>query len=757
MKKRIKKPTSRDIEQKIEQFSQAFAQLPDPILITDTNYNITSVNKSFEEMYGYTLEELVGEIPGMLNVEPMVENIQREIYNTINNGIWRGSALNRKKDGSTFFCDMTISALKDEQGEPFAYVGTQVDITEKNNILKDLEQKKMFLENITDIAYTTDTNGNITYINPAIESIAGVKPKELIGRPFLPLFIEKNHSSLIDIYTKTLQGVKNQQNNLTFTNGVGCHFSSEPLQDEEGNVIGTFGIARDITKRLENERFQKVYEEEVKNKTQLLETILDNSIVGFALNKIDTGEVIYVSDAFLKAYNISRADCTSVDSFFETVYGDRMEFGLEMKNDVLSEDVSRMNWPDIPIMDEQGNMTYVSGSNMILKEQNLMISTVFDSTERKRAEKALINTHRLSAIGELAAGVAHDFNNALQTIFGSLELSLLENITPETREYIETAKKSAIDAASRVRQLQRFSGKNESSLEYSDVNLSEVVEDTIIQTRTLWKDESQRNGIDITIKTDYAPGLNVFGNQGELRSVLYNLIKNSVHAMPEGGTINIGTRKDKENLYLTVTDTGIGMDEEVQKRIFQPFFTTKGFEQGKGLGMSGAYSIIKEHLGYIYIKKSAPDEGTTFELKFPYTERKIHTEKKIETGYSGSARVLWVDDEESIRELEKMLLTKMGYETDVASSGQEALELLTKNSYDLMITDIGMPGMNGWQLAEQVKEKYSEMKIAVATGWGDDVSTGQKQKYNIGYVLGKPVSQEKVRNVINEVIQMKKV
>ncbi len=197
------------------------------------------------------------------------------------------------------------------------------------------------------------------------------------------------------------------------------------------------------------------------------------------------------------------------------------------------------------------------------------------------------------------------------------------------------------------------------------------------------------------------------------------------------------------------------MDEETKTRVLQPFFTTKGFEQGKGLGMSTSYAIVKEHGGEIYVKETVLGKGTSIEIMLPYSKRKENRLEDAVSGYEGSARVLWVDDEKVIRNMGKDLLETLKHSADIAESGEEALSLLRNNRYDLMITDVGMPNMSGWQLAKRIKGNYPEMKVAVVTGWGADVSNEEKEKHGVGYVLGKPIDMDQLKHMVGEVLQLK--
>ncbi len=413
---------------------------------------------------------------------------------------------------------------------------------------------------------------------------------------------------------------------------------------------------------------------------------------------------------------------------------------------VMCKDDSIRIWNDVssPVLVQEG-------------KSKRWVGGISDITQQKRAEEALIQAQRLSAIGELSSGVSHDFNNSLQGILGNIELALLEQIPLQTRDYLETINQLVADAASRIQQLQRFSGKNKYKKDYEHLNLNQILDDVVLQTRPLWKDESEKAGITIAVEKSFAEKeLGVEANVGELRSVLYNLVKNSVQAMPEGGKLILESKVIEMSVYVTVSDTGKGMDEKTKARVFQPFFTTKSFEQGKGLGMSTSYAIIKEHNGEIYVKESVLGKGSSIEIVLPHSKSKESKESKSEMNAStseGSIKVLWVDDEESIRDLARDQFVILDQHLDLAASGEEALDLLQINQYDLMITDVGMPNMNGWQLAERIMGRYPDMKIAVITGWGADVSN--EENYGVDCVFGKPVRMVQLKNLIDRVLQLK--
>lgn len=409
---------------------------------------------------------------------------------------------------------------------------------------------------------------------------------------------------------------------------------------------------------------------------------------------------------------------------------------------------------EVIIAIDANSLIVVRIDGIIAQNNKQCFLTVVDITEHKQLEKALIESQRLNAIGEVASSIAHDFNNSLQCIQGNLEVAMLKFELPEpSLKYFKTIKTVVEDAAIRIQQIQRFSSKKKANSNHSLINLNILASEVISQSRPLWKDKAEKKGLKIEIVTNFVLIPDVSGNGSELRIALYNVIKNSIEAMPKGGQIIIETGKKSENVFITITDTGIGMNENIRTRIFQPFYTTKGFELGRGLGMSGVYSIIREHEGSVYVKSSELGQGTTLEILLPFSENV--EPKKIEETDAEEKRilsVLWVDDDHIISETAGMIIEVLGHKCDTASSGKEALEYLENNIYDVLITDIGMPEMSGWQLALIVKEKYDDkMKIVIATGWSSSVEEKTKKEHGISYVLAKPFTIDQIRKLCTDI------
>lgn len=397
-----------------------------------------------------------------------------------------------------------------------------------------------------------------------------------------------------------------------------------------------------------------------------------------------------------------------------------------------------VRWSNSPVFDEQQNFAGI-------------LSSGEDITERREAEKSMIASQRVLAAGEVAAAVAHDFNNALQGILGSLQLALLDDaLSTDSRSMLETASSLANDAAGRIQLLQRLNASTQAT-DLEPVDINSLATQVIAQTQHLWRDGAQKQGRQITIATQLNDDLQIsLGQPGELRSVLFNLVKNSIEALPEGGEITIRSWFDKGANFVSVTDTGEGMDDATRQRIFQPFFSTKGFEAGRGLGLSASYAIVRAHQGDISVKQTFLGTGTTMELRLPVIESiDPPGAAAATTANARSLHILWVDDDPAVLRMAAGYLDALGQTGDTAESGETALELIADTDYDVVITDIGMPGMNGFEVAHRVSEiTAGATPVLALTGWGQTISPAEQAQFDILQVLSKPISIRELGNVL---------
>jgi signal transduction histidine kinase/ActR/RegA family two-component response regulator len=372
-----------------------------------------------------------------------------------------------------------------------------------------------------------------------------------------------------------------------------------------------------------------------------------------------------------------------------------------------------------------------------------------DVTEQKHVHDQVVSSERLRALGEMAGGVAHDFNNVLGAILGRAQLLQRQDLNEEIAKGLRIIEKAAQDGSATVQRIQEFS-RVRTDQEFAPIDLGPMLEDVIEMTRSRWEDEAQRIGKTVTVKRDLDKVSPVDGNISELRELFMNFILNAVDAIEVEGVITVGTDESDEGVLVTITDNGHGMSPEVQRKLFDPFFTTKG-SGGVGLGMSIAYGTIQRHGGDVEVS-STEGSGTTFTISFPFSTRRGDDDTDLGGLFAGAGRILVVDDEEDVRELVKDILIEGGYEVETASGGAEALDMIGENNYELVITDLGMPGVGGWDVARGCRDISPETAVALLTGWGATVDSADTSDLGIERVLKKPFEMLELLAAVQEIL-----
>jgi len=372
--------------------------------------------------------------------------------------------------------------------------------------------------------------------------------------------------------------------------------------------------------------------------------------------------------------------------------------------------------------------------------------------ELKERMNQLIQTEKFKAVGKLISALMHDFNNFLSIIIGRAQLLSVQTRDTNLSKHIEAIIKVSTQAADIIQRMNQF-GMPMPEKEFKNLDLNQVVKEAIELTRSKWNEWAKLRGIKIDVEKSLAPLSPVFGNPAELREVLINMVLNSIDALPKGGKISFRTWQEEENIFLSVKDNGLGMNEEVKKKIFEPFFSTKP-EKGNGLGMTVAYSIILQHNGKIAVE-SVEGKGTTFVIKLPFSKVKDKEDtSKIELP-AGKVRVLLIEDDEDLQGVLLEMLSEEGYEVKVGCSGTEGISFLKIEKYDVIITDLGISGMTGWDFAGEAKEISPKTPVILVTGWGDQILTKEAKDLGVEVVLSKPIKRENLERAIARALKLK--
>ena len=529
------------------------------------------------------------------------------------------------------------------------------------------------------------------------------------------------------------------------------------LRDQQGKPTAVIEISRDIS---EHKRAEEAL--------RIKDSAIASSINGIALADLD-GSLKYVNTSFLKLWGY--------DDEKEVVGKHVLEFWnrKESAAEVIKVLCNGGGWRgELAAIKKDGSMLDVELSASMVEDSNgkpvCMMASFIDVTERRRQqeerkklEAQFQRAQKMEAIGTLAGGIAHDFNNLLMTMEGNVSLMLSDTGSSHPHhEGLKEIEGQVRSAAKLTKQLLGYARKGK--YEVGPVDLNELVKQT--------SEGFCRTRKEISVHRELATGLfAIKADQGQIEHVLFNLYVNAADAMPGGGdltlkTMNV-THEDMEGgLYspkpgnyvlLTVTDTGIGMNQETEERIFEPFFTTKQLHRGTGLGLSCVYGMVKGHAGYIDVE-SERGRGTTFSIYLPATEEKVKKSSKAsEPVIMGSGTILFVDDEKLILKVGGALLERLGYTVFKAADGREALEIYEtkKDEVDLVVLDMIMPHMGGGETYDRIKEFNPNVKVLLSSGYSIDSQARQILSRGCNGFIQKPFTMRELSVTLKEILDEK--
>ena len=511
-----------------------------------------------------------------------------------------------------------------------------------------------------------------------------------------------------------------------------------PVKDARGRATGsTLVIARDVSelRRAEAEAFEH------KSFMASLADLAPDEI--YTLD--EEGRITWMNERAEAINNLMTTSLTG-RHFSETVAAESREAArLHLRRTLAGEDTQC----EVQVLAADGTVRYVEAhTSPLWKDGAVTGALVFlrDTTERKRTQERMAQSDKLRAVGELAAGVAHNLNNALTVIQGRAQLLLMRSTDEGTAKSLETITRAVADGSQTLRRILDFA-RRDPARDFVPVDLAELIASSVEIAKPKWQNRSATRAGQITVRVENQGAVHVMGEASELREVVLNLLFNAVDALRDtGGIIETGTRAEIDAACFWVADTGCGMPPEVVERIFEPFYTTKG-ERGTGLGLSASHGIIARHGGRIMVV-SEPGEGTRFEVRLPLYTSKSNQVKRTVPVAAGvnpqGARVLIVEDEEKVRALLSEAFESAGHAVTKATTGTEAIAQLDGAEFDLVICDLGLPEISGLHVARWIKEHRPGTPLILATGWTDMVTPEDYERGRIDAVFKKPFAVTEV-------------
>ncbi len=751
-----------------------FRTVGDGIIVTTPDGHITMANETASLITGYSIDELIGKRSAELAPQ---ENYHKEKGVAYQRTLLEEGVVNKvdfaweRKDSNLIDVEMNIALLTDTEGTVTGSVASFRDITDRKKAEQEIKEANEFLENIfrttTDGIIVTDNEGTITVVNEATAKILGYAKEDLLGEGahiFKPEGEE--HELIATNYVEKLfeeTTVTGYEFVWLKKDGslIDVEVNAALLKGDNDQVNGAVSTIRDITERKEFEEILKKSEEKYRG---LVENAND------AIISIDKhGAIIDYNEKAEEIFGYSRNEALGKPAFMLIPVDERESW---QESFAKMSAVTKGNLPrtvrEKKGLRKDGRELVLEYSIFSFEMQGEAIFSTFirDITERKEMEHKLLQSEKLKSLGELAGGVAHDFNNVLAAILGRVQLLKMQFQAPpgikEKRKSmldlvksLEIIERASIDGAETVRRIQEFSRKRSDDRDFTEIDINELVDNALEYTSVRWRNEAETQGIKINIQKEFSPLPPTLGSASELREVFTNLINNALDAMPQGGNIIIKTFRENNQAYITIADTGVGIPEDIRNRIFDPFFTTKGV-QSTGLGMSISYGIISRHKGTILVD-SSEGKGTAFTIHLPLSEKITKDEGVLEQSgtVQKKAKILVIEDEKEVRQLLYDILMSGNHEVEVASDGKEGLKLFQTKEFDLVFTDLGMPEISGWQVAETIKRINKTVPIAVITGWNVELDESEMQERGVNLIAHKPFEVNKILELVQEGIALR--
>ena len=717
------------------------------VLLTVPDGRIISANPAASKMLDRTEQEIITVGRGGI-LDETDERFAEVVTQRALRGEFTGELNFIRKSGEKFPCDVSTSIFTTKDGNQWTCTIFR-DITDKKQAEQEREQYFKFFQTSTDIMVIADPQGCFKKVNPSCTILLGYTEAELLQKPFIDFIHPDDRKKTIDEMARQMQrGFSfNFENRYLCKDGSFIWLSWIATYNLHEGI--TYATARDITERKRTEQ-----------QLHIFSSAIEQSTVSIVITNTD-GVIEYVNPKFLQLTEYSREEVIGKKpSILKSGHTSPKEYerlwktitsGGEWWGEFLNKKKSgKQYWENTsisPVKNDQGVITHFLG----IKE---------DITEKRRLKEQFEQVQKIESIGTLASGIAHDFNNVLGIILaysGFLERSQPDS--QKTSESLKSIKKAVERGANLVKQILTFARKSETTI--SPMDIQELIHEIVSMLS-----ETFPKTIDIVTRIDSNVPY-IHADRTKIHQALMNLCVNARDAMVNGGTLTIQVKMvEKEDLSdkvlavfphsgvaVTVSDTGMGIDENTMQRIFDPFFTTKELGKGTGLGLSVVYGVMESHKGYIDVE-SKVGRGSSFTLYLPLageTEVPVQTEVMIHGQIRGGTEtILIVEDEEMLILMIKILLEDEGYTVLEAHDGEEAVNIFRekKDAINLIVTDMGLPKLSGYDEFLMLKKIQPDVKVIFASGFFDPNVKAELDKQGAKAYIQKPYDRTELLRVI---------
>lgn len=739
--------------------------------VADPSGNLTYVSPQVAN-YGLDPASLVGTSLFSLVSSQDRKHISADYSKTLSTGdSFRAVFRIVDAKGAEHWVEERGTPLKDDRGAITGFAGILRDITERRDAEKALADEHSLVRTLLgtspDHIYVKDRESRFIIANQTLAEIMGARsPSSLIGKTDSDFFPQKLAAKFLadeqEVMSTGQPLIDCEEQSLNITAGRSTWISTTKvaLRDSTGMIVGIVGIGRDITQKKRAAEALRQSEEEYRS-------LVENLKVGvFRLHLAPDGHRIVKANramADILGYS-STADLLAsppaslCSASMETVIATLRSRGFIRNHEMRCR---RLDGTEIWIMltasahaENDGNLRMMDGivedftdrkkTQEDLLRANMRLSGAL--SRLRETEQKIIQHERLSALGQMASGIAHSFNNALMPILGFSELllkhpDLLTN-REGTLDMMKDIFNAAQTAAAAVKSLRSFYRPMEET-DFRVIDPKALVESAIAITQPRWKEEMAAQGISIDIVKQFEEVYPIHGLEARLRESLVSMILNSIDAMPNGGTLTLRLRNDDKWVVMEIQDSGTGMDAETKRHCFEPFFTTKG-PQGTGMGLAVTYGVVRHHGGTIDVE-SESGFGTLMAIRLPaFASRTNAVPVEQPTKSPPPLRVLAIDDEIWSRDTIKRLLSLKDHTVVTAETGREGIERFKEGAFDLVLTDRALPDMSGDDVAAAIRKLSKTVPIVMLTGFGELMQYTGDVPDSIDALLPKPVTREEL-------------